>query len=207
MLIPPFTGVGLQAYNKAGEDITDTLFAPNKFMRVDADYTPKPYAEWKAADWPKTYQSPYYPNLFAVGIAFAPAAPDFRPPDERQRHPHLADSSADRNAFGSHGSSSGSQHHRHDRPRSQEADTHGIHGLDGSSVRCLRRRGALHWHGSRDDHVSRWSPTTSASRRPAEISQETYGEIGLAAHWIKHTLHFVFIYKAKARPGWSLLPE
>ena len=36
---------------------------------------------------------------------------------------------------------------------------------------------------------------------------DTYGEIGLAGHWIKHLLHFLFIYKAKARPGWSLIPE
>ena len=37
--------------------------------------------------------------------------------------------------------------------------------------------------------------------------KDTYGEIGLAAHWVKHLLHFVFIYKAKARPGWAFLPE
>jgi sulfide:quinone oxidoreductase len=36
---------------------------------------------------------------------------------------------------------------------------------------------------------------------------DTYGEIGLGAHWIKHLLHFVFLYKARARPGWFLLPE
>lgn len=36
---------------------------------------------------------------------------------------------------------------------------------------------------------------------------DTYGEIGLAAHWLKHILHHVFIYKAKARLGWALLPE
>jgi len=29
----------------------------------------------------------------------------------------------------------------------------------------------------------------------------------LAAHWVKHLLHYVFIYKAKARPGWAFLPE
>ena len=58
MLIPPFAGVGLKAYNKAGEDITDTVFAPNGFMKVDADYTPKPYAEWKASEWPRTYPKP-----------------------------------------------------------------------------------------------------------------------------------------------------
>ena len=37
--------------------------------------------------------------------------------------------------------------------------------------------------------------------------EDTDGEIGLAAHWVKHLLHYVFIYKAKARPGWAFLPE
>jgi len=37
--------------------------------------------------------------------------------------------------------------------------------------------------------------------------KDTYGEIGLAAHWVKFVLHFVFIYKAKAKPGWAMLPE
>ena len=36
---------------------------------------------------------------------------------------------------------------------------------------------------------------------------DTYGEIGLAGHWIKLALHYLFIYKAKARFGWFLIPE
>jgi sulfide:quinone oxidoreductase len=36
---------------------------------------------------------------------------------------------------------------------------------------------------------------------------DTFGEIGLGGHWIKLLLHYMFIYKAKARPGWSLIPE
>ncbi len=39
MLIPPFSGVGLKAYAKDGSDITDKVFAPNGFMKVDADYS------------------------------------------------------------------------------------------------------------------------------------------------------------------------
>jgi sulfide:quinone oxidoreductase len=35
----------------------------------------------------------------------------------------------------------------------------------------------------------------------------TFGEIGLAGHWIKHILHHMFIYKAKLKPGWTLIPE
>ena len=49
MLLPPFSGVGLRAFDREGVDITDRLFLPNEFMRVDADYTAKPHEQWKAA--------------------------------------------------------------------------------------------------------------------------------------------------------------
>jgi sulfide:quinone oxidoreductase len=35
----------------------------------------------------------------------------------------------------------------------------------------------------------------------------TMGEIGLAGHWIKILLHHLFLYKARLRPGWSMIPE
>jgi sulfide:quinone oxidoreductase len=35
----------------------------------------------------------------------------------------------------------------------------------------------------------------------------TFGEIGLAGHWIKIALHHLFLHKARLRPGWSLIPE
>ncbi|MDO9255242.1 MAG: hypothetical protein Q7U54_07000 [Bacteroidales bacterium] len=38
-------------------------------------------------------------------------------------------------------------------------------------------------------------------------SSYTMGEPGLAGHWIKLVLHFLFIYKAKAKPFWWLIPE
>lgn len=72
MLLPPFSGVGLKAFDKAGADITPAVFAPNGFMLVDGDYAKKPYEERSPDDWPRAYQSPKYPNVFAVGIAFAP---------------------------------------------------------------------------------------------------------------------------------------
>ena len=72
MLIPPFAGAGLKAYDQGGADITSTMFNPAGFMLVDGDYSPKPYEQWKASDWPRTYQTPRYPNVFAAGIAFAP---------------------------------------------------------------------------------------------------------------------------------------
>ena len=79
MLLPPFTGVGLTAIDRSGADITARVFQPNGFMKVDADYTAKAYEQWSAHDWPSTYQSPAYRNLFAVGIAFAPPHAISRP--------------------------------------------------------------------------------------------------------------------------------
>ena len=35
----------------------------------------------------------------------------------------------------------------------------------------------------------------------------TFGEIGLAGHWIKHLLHFGFLWKAKLKPFWTIIPE
>jgi sulfide:quinone oxidoreductase len=79
MLIPPFAGVGLKAIAKDGSDMTDTIFAPNGFMKVDAKYDAGDYANWKASDWPRTYQNPTYSNMFACGIAFAPPHPISKP--------------------------------------------------------------------------------------------------------------------------------
>jgi len=81
MLLPPFKGVPLAAYDKNGTEITSRLFAPSGFLKVDADYSGKPYDEWSAEDWPKTYESLAYPNIFAPGIAFAP------PQDVYKRQP------------------------------------------------------------------------------------------------------------------------
>ncbi len=35
----------------------------------------------------------------------------------------------------------------------------------------------------------------------------TFGEIGLAGHWMKYLLHHAFIYQAKMKPGWSFIPD
>jgi len=50
MLLPPFRGVDLQAFDADEADISSELFAPNGFMKVDADYSGKPFEEWRAED-------------------------------------------------------------------------------------------------------------------------------------------------------------
>ena len=45
-------------------------------------------------------------------------------------------------------------------------------------------------------------PTTGG-----RVLSKTFGDIGLAGHWLKLTLHYAFIYKAKMKPFWWLIPE
>ena len=35
----------------------------------------------------------------------------------------------------------------------------------------------------------------------------TVGEAGLAGHWLKWFMHYMFLHKAKGYPFWWLLPE
>jgi sulfide:quinone oxidoreductase len=35
----------------------------------------------------------------------------------------------------------------------------------------------------------------------------TFGEVGRAGHWLKTLLHYMFIYKAKGKPFWWMIPE
>jgi sulfide:quinone oxidoreductase len=79
MLLPQFVGAGITVIDKDNSDITNTLFAPNGFMLVDANYGDKHAESMKASDWPTTYQNPTYTNIFACGTAFAPPYPISKP--------------------------------------------------------------------------------------------------------------------------------
>jgi sulfide:quinone oxidoreductase len=206
MLLPPFTGVGLQAFDGKGTDITKDLFAPNAFMRVDADYTAKPYEEWLAGDWPKTYQSPRYKNIFAVGIAFAPPHALSRPRKTKNGTPVapapprtgmpsavmgrvVALSIVDMIQKGA------------------KEPTHSA-SMGQMGAACVASAGAGFWKGSAVS-MTMFPVVPDYERFPGSGRDlvHTTGEIGSAGHWIKRILHHAFLYKAKGRPGWWLIPE
>ena len=206
MLIPPFAGVGLKAYDKDGKDMTDEIFAPNGFLKVDADYTPKPYEEWKASDWPKTYQSPKYENIFAVGIAFAPPhliskpmkSPNgtpINPTPPRTGMPSgiigkvVAESICDKILKG------------------ESAPLHEA-SMAEMGAACVASAGK----GLTDGTAAALTvyPVVPDFEKYPGIGRDldyTFGEIGLAGHWIKHILHHLFLHKAKLKTGWTLIPE
>jgi sulfide:quinone oxidoreductase len=206
MLIPPFSGVGLKAYDQKGEDITEKLFAPNGFMKVDADYTAKPYEEWKASDWPRTYQNPDYKNIFAAGIAFAPPHLISKPaksPNGTPINPTPPRTGMPAGIIGKAVAYSvcsmikdGENAHIHEASMAE------------MGAACVASAGKGLFDGQAAA-MTVYPVVPDYDKYPAtgRDPEYTYGEIGLAGHWIKHILHHMFIYKAKLKPGWTLIPE
>ncbi len=206
MLLPPFRGADLKAYNRSGEDITSELFAPNGFLRVDADYAAKSYEAWTAEDWPKTYQSPAYDNLFGIGIAFAPPHPISKPrtsPNGTLIAPAPPRTGMPSGVMGRIVAQSIA-----DRLLSNnDAPLHKA-SMANMGAACIASAGASMNHGSAAA-MTMYPIVPDFSRFPdsGRDLKETTGEIGLGAHWTKLLLHYLFIYKAKARPFWYLIPE
>jgi sulfide:quinone oxidoreductase len=205
MLIPPFAGVGLKAYDKAGEDITAKLFAPNGFMKVDADYTPRPYAEWSAADWPETYQTPGYRNIFAVGIAFAPPHLISKPMQSANGTP--INPAPPRTGMPSAAMAIAVAKSIRDMLKGAGQPTHKA-SMATMGAACVASTGSHLLKGTAVTMTV--FPVVPDYEMYPEYGRDidlTFGEIGLAGHWMKSMLHYTFIYQAKMLPGWSLLPD
>jgi sulfide:quinone oxidoreductase len=205
MLLPPFAGVGLTAVNRKGEDITARLFRPSGFMTVDAEYSARPYEQWRAADWPSTYQSPAYANLFAAGIAFAPPHAISRPyqapsgapvapaPPRTGMPSAMIGKAVARSVVDMLGGS----------PEPTHASS-----MAKMGAACVASAGANPLTGTAVS-MTVFPIVPDFERYPVygRDLHQTSGEIGLAGHWIKILLHHLFLYKAQLKPGWSLIPE
>jgi sulfide:quinone oxidoreductase len=205
MLLPPFSGVGLRAYDRAGGDITGRLFLANDFMRVDADYAAKPYQQWAPGDWPRTYQSPGYPNIFAAGIAFAPPHAISLP--HSSPNGTLIAPAPPRTGMPSAGIGKAVARSIVDMIGGAEKPTHTA-SMAEMGAACVASAGAHLLTGTAASMtVYPIVPDFGRYPRYGRDLNQTYGEIGLAGHWIKILLHHMFLYKAKLRPGWALIPE
>ena len=205
MLLPPFSGVGLKAFDRAETDITERLFLPNQFMRVDADYAQKPYEEWQASDWPRTYQSPEYPNVFAAGIAFAPPHAISRPYASPNGTPIAP--APPRTGMPSATIGKAVARSIVDMIGGAERPTHTA-SMAEMGAACVASAGANPFTGTAAAMTV--YPIVPDFERYPEYGRDrkrTFGEIGLAGHWIKILLHHLFLHKARLRPGWRLIPE
>ena len=205
MLLPPFSGVPLEAFDKSGQDIKSRLFNPSGFMKVDGDYNPKKYEDWSPEDWPKTYQT-CYPNIFSVGIAFAPPhqisqprtsknGTNITPSPPRTGMPSaimaraVADSIVDMIKNNS------------------TVPTHEA-SMAMLGAACVASAGASLTRGSAAS-MTMFPIVPDYNKYPTygRSLKYTTGEVGLSGHWIKSLLHYAFIYKAKAYPFWWVIPE
>jgi sulfide:quinone oxidoreductase len=205
MLLPPFSGVGISAVDRDGSDITAQLFQPNEFMKVDADYTAKPYDQWRAGDWPRTYQSPAFKNIFACGIAFAPPHAISRP----YATPSGAAVAPAPPRTGMPSAIIGKTVARSivDMIRGADAPT-GTASMAEMGAACVASAGNNPFTGTAASMTV--FPIIPDYEKYPDYGRDldrTFGEVGLAGHWIKIILHHLFLHKARMRPGWSLIPE
>jgi len=206
MLIPPFAGVGLKAFDKTGQDITDTVFAPNALMKVDGDYTPRPYAEWSAKDWPRTYQNPLYKNMFAAGIAFAPPhliSKPMKSPNGTPINPTPPRTGMPSANIGKAVALSICDMIEN----GNETPTHTA-SMAEMGAACVASTGMNILKGTAASMTV--YPVVPDFERYPEYGRDmslTYGEIGLAGHWMKYALHHMFMYQAKLKPGWQFIPD
>ena len=206
MLIPSFAGVGLKAYDKTGADMTDKIFAPNGFMKVDADYTPKTFEEWHASDWPTTYQNPLYDNMFACGIAFAPPHPISKPMKSKNGTPISPTPPRTGMPSGIMGKVVAQNIAHMIKSGTKELKHHAS--MAGMGAACVVSAGYSLTRGKAATMtvfpiVQDWEKYPKWGRN----LNYTVGEVGLAGHWFKWAMHYGFMYKAKAGPLWWMIPE
>lgn len=206
MLIPSFSGVGLKAFNASGVDITTEVFAANGFMKVDADYTARPFEDWSVADWPSIYKNPKYDNMFATGIAFAPPHAISKPMTNKNGLSIFPTPPRTGMPSGVIGKIVALNIVEQIKTGKKEYPHHASMGKMGAA--CIVSSG----YGLRDGMAASMTvfpivPDYEKFPKWGRDLSYTVGEPGLAGHWIKLVLHFMFLYKAKAKPFWWLIPE
>jgi len=163
------------------------------------------HKDWKASDWPETYQT-QYKNVFAIGIAFAPPhalsqprkttnGTAVAPSPPRTGMPSaimgraVAGSIADVILNGATEATRGAS-------------------MAKIGAACVASAGANILSGTAA--AMTMFPVVPDFETYPETGRDlvhTTGEIGLAGHWVKRILHTAFLYKAKAKPLWWLIPE
>lgn len=205
MLIPAFSGHGFKAYDKNQEEITEKLF--KGFMIVDADYTEKPYEEWSVRDWPETYQNPSYANIFAPGIAFAPPHAISKP--RKSKNGTVISPAPPRTGMPSGITAKIVADNIIDSIKGKKISLDHKGSMGNMGAACIASAGFGLTKGS-GVSITTFPIVPDYEKYPDTQGRQlgkTFGEIGLAGHWLKLFLHYTFIYKAKMKPFWWLIPE
>ncbi len=206
MLIPAFSGHDIKAFDKNGQDITSKIFAPNGFMKVDADYSGKSYENWSVSDWPSTYQNQDYPNMFAAGIAFAPPHAISKPMKSKNGtaiFPAPPRTGMPSGVIGKIVAQNITEWIKSGKPLMKHQASMGRMG-----AACIVSAGyGLSRGNAATMTVSPIVPDWEKYPEWGRDMNNTIGEPGLAGHWMKLFMHYMFLHKSKGYPFWYLLPE
>ncbi|HVA38286.1 MAG TPA: FAD-dependent oxidoreductase [Candidatus Dormibacteraeota bacterium] len=204
MLIPQFRGIPIKYVAADGSDITKEMTQPNGFMNVDADYAPKPYDQYRGTDWPATYRSPKYANLYAAGIAFAPPHPLSKPKKTPSGNVIVATVPRTGMAAGIMGRTVA--YNILDQIEGREPSHHAR--MSEIPAACIASMGNSFWKGSAASIIM--TPVARDFQKYPKYGRDLAlcdMEVGLGGAWTKRALHSAFLYKLQARPGWPLIPE
>jgi sulfide:quinone oxidoreductase len=206
MLIPRFLGQPMKVLDRAGNDVSADLLAPNGLVKVDATYG-LPYDELIRTPeaWPATYRNARYPEIFAAGIAFAPPGPISVPhttpnglaitaaPPRTGMVSGIIGRVVALNIIDliKHGKASHSER------------------MTEMYAACIASMGDSLWDGSAAT-IMIYPVVPDFRRYPNDEGRDlfvTHMEMGLAGAWMKRMLHTTFIHKLQGRIGWQFIPE
>ncbi len=203
MLIPQFLGTKINYIDKEGNDITSKVTNPGGFTLVDGGYGKK-WDDLKASDWPSTYQSSVYENIFAAGIAFAPPGSISKPHTTKNGTAITAAPPRTGMASGIIGKIAA--YNVVDMIKGKQPSHHeSMAQMPGA---CIASLGKSVVDGAAATIVM--YPVVPDYEKYPDYGRDlkiTDMEVGLAGSWIKRSLHTMFIYKMKGNPGWSIIPE
>lgn len=206
MLIPQFQGVPLKYIGRDGADVAEKVLNPAGFVKVDAIYG-QPYELLKKnpTAWPELYQNPYYENVFAAGIAFAPPGPISEP----HITPNGTNITAAPPRTGMVSGIIGRIVAKNIIDLIQKGRmTHGER-MTEMAAACIASMGDSLWDGSAAT-IMIYPVVPDFRRYPNEEGRDlfvTHMEMGLGGAWMKRMIHSTFMYKLQARPGWKVIPE
>jgi len=206
MLIPRFLGQPLEYVDKDGADVSGDILAPNGLVKVDATYGLS-YDELvqRPDAWPRVYQNPAHPEIFAAGIAFAPPGPISVPHTTPNGTAIAAAPPRTGMVSGIIGRvvalniidlvSGGEM-------------THGER-MTEMYAACIASMGDSLWDGSAAV-IMIYPVVPDPQKYPNDQGRDlfvTHMEMGLAGAWMKRMIQTTFMHKLRGRMGWRFIPE
>ena len=206
MLIPRFLGQPLAYVDKEGADVSGDILAPNGLVKVDATYG-LPYEELtqRPDAWPRVYQNPAHPEIFAAGIAFAPPGPISVPHTTPGGTAIAAAPPRTGMVSGIIGRvvalniidlvTTGKMSHGERMTEMYAA--------------CIASMGDSLWDGSAAV-IMIYPVVPDHQKYPNDQGRDlfvTHMEMGLAGAWMKRMIQTTFMHKLRRRVGWRFIPE